>query len=507
MDWLHHIAAPACTHPPMLFSLCAGFTPAFLAFAEASDSFLIHFWGKTSRGKTTLAQIAASPWGCAADPNDAPSLTFVRRWNLTGNGLEGLAEAHSDLPLVLDELGSATMGDIRPLVYQLSGGQGKTAMTASREMKEPRVWRTIVISTGELSLHARMADPDGDGVRVQMVKGGLTHRALDVELADIASGAPEVDRERIVSGIKVACARYYGTAGPELIRRMVERFASVTEARAYIKQRMSALTPHLTREALPAETARAVRRFALVAVAGEFAAEVGLIPAKPEAVMDAVRQVVDGWLGASGETDDTRIVEAVRSFILRHEARFQTVSADFAVQNRVGYLDRKDGLWMLTSTGLREAAPGNDVTTIARAIRRAGFLHTTDDHLAHKARLPDGSRPRLYAVKTTIIDGVDAEKVGQHQKSVGPLGPLGPSHIPPLIEPKTQAVPPGPKDGETRYCDTKGMVLAPVAPPAKTQLGPPGTRATQGLAPVAPVAPPKNSVSQLFAGPNDVVEF
>jgi len=123
-DWQRRIATPACDHPLMLFALCAGLAPVFLAFAEASDSFIVHLWGTTSKGKTTLVQIAVSPWGCAADPNDAPSLAFLRRWNVTGNGLEGLAEAHSDLPLGLDELGSATVGDVRPLVYQVAGGRG-----------------------------------------------------------------------------------------------------------------------------------------------------------------------------------------------------------------------------------------------------------------------------------------------------------------------------------------------------------------------------------------------
>ncbi|WP_295408823.1 DUF927 domain-containing protein [uncultured Thiocystis sp.] len=138
-DWQAQVAATVCRHLPMLFALCAGLAPCWLTFAEAGDSFVIHFWGRTSRGKTTVGQIAASPWGCGADPNDAPERIFIRRWNLTGNGLEGLAEAHSDLPLVLDELGSSTLGDIRPLIDQLAGGQGKTALNSARDMKEPRI--------------------------------------------------------------------------------------------------------------------------------------------------------------------------------------------------------------------------------------------------------------------------------------------------------------------------------------------------------------------------------
>lgn len=279
-----------------------------MTFAEAGDSFVIHFWGRTSRGKTTVGQIAASPWGCGADPNDAPERTFIRHWNLTGNGLEGLAEAHSDLPLVLDELGSSTIGDIRPLIYQLAGGQGKPALNSAREMKEPRSWRTIAISTGELSLHAKMSDPDGDGTKSRSVKGGLTHRALDIEIADIAGASPASEREGIVSNLKIACARQYGTAGPELVRCLAARFETAAQVRAWVREQIAVVMGDLAPPGLPAETARSVRRFALIAVAGEFAVRTGLIPATAAQVRACVNMAVTAWLNTSAETDEERII-------------------------------------------------------------------------------------------------------------------------------------------------------------------------------------------------------
>ena len=427
----------------MLFALCAGLAPALLSFAEAGDSFILHFHGTTSRGKTTLGQVAASPWGCAADPNDAPSLTFVRRWNVTGNGLEGLAEAHSDMPLVLDELGSSTVGDIRPLVYQLSGGQGKTAMNSAREMKEPRSWRTIAISTGEISIHARMADPTGDGTQSKTIKGGLTHRALDVEIDDIASGVPAEQRGDTVTGIKVACARHYGTAGPELIRLLAARFQTHAEARAYVRERITALAPQLAPAGLPAETGRAVRRFALIAVAGEFASLTGLIPATVEQVIGAAKATTDKWLSVSADTDDERIIASVRAFILRHESRFQRINepARFdgggnriepePVRDRVGYVDHGAGKWMFTDAGLTEAAPGHDRTTIARTLRKHGYLFT-NEHGKLRARMSVGSdRPWLFVVPSSIL----GEESGNLSETPGQPGQPGHDQQPQGFEP------------------------------------------------------------------------
>jgi uncharacterized protein (DUF927 family) len=400
-SWLSLVAAPAASHKAMLFALSAGFSPAFLAFAEASDSSILHFWGLTTRGKTTLAQIAASPWGCAADPNDAPSLSFVRRWNLTGNGLEGLAEAHSDLPLVLDELGASTASDIRPMVYSIAGGQGKTAMSSDRKLKEPRAWRTIGISTGEGSLSARMAESGA-------VKGGLVHRAIDIEVSDIAAETPKAQRGSVVESIKSACARHYGTAGPVLVETIAREFGTASAARAYLKREIASIMQEISIPGLPQEVDRALKRFALICAAGEFAARHGLIPCEPAAVRGAVKAAARAWLEANADTDDLRIVASVRAFIHRHAARFQSMNdTGRIVPDRVGFVDYTEGEWMLFPAGLQEAAPGNDLVTIARALKAAGHLRTDKEERLTARVSVEGNRPRLYVVTRSLMTDED----------------------------------------------------------------------------------------------------
>ena len=507
-DWQTQVAATVCRHPPMLFALCAGLAPCWLTFAEAGDSFVIHFWGRTSRGKTTVGQIAASPWGCGADPNDAPERTFIRRWNLTGNGLEGLAEAHSDLPLVLDELGSSTLGDIRPLIYQLAGGQGKTALNSARDMKEPRSWRTIAISTGELSLHAKMSDPDGDGTKSRTVKGGLTHRALDIEIADIAGASPESDREGIVSNLKIACARQYGTAGPELIRHLTARFETAAQVRTWVREQIAVVMGDLAPPGLPAETARGVRRFALIAVAGEFAVQTGLIPATAAQVRACVKMAVTTWLlSTSAETDEERMIASVRAFILRHAARFQPDEEPVAapltdrwgdpcpakrpepVRDRVGFVNHAKQLWMFTDAGLVEAAPGNDKTTIARTLRHQGYLFTNETGKL-KARIKVGeSRPWLYVVKGTILDS-ESDQPGLAPGQPGPdQQPSGQEPVPIFQDQPGQ---PGPINGLARHNLPDLGAAVPVVPVAQDHRDSLECQPALGVVPPVPVVPPKN---------------
>jgi len=127
-EWQRNVAMLCSGHPFLVFTLAQGFTGPLLKAARL-DSGGFHLYGLSSRGKTCAAQVAASVWGCGADPADAPDLAFIRRWNATTNALEGLAAAHSDGLLVLDELGTCTARDFGKAVYDLAGGQGKSALS------------------------------------------------------------------------------------------------------------------------------------------------------------------------------------------------------------------------------------------------------------------------------------------------------------------------------------------------------------------------------------------
>ncbi|MDD3609824.1 MAG: DUF927 domain-containing protein [Halothiobacillaceae bacterium] len=404
-DWRREVGEHIAGSDALLFVACAGLAAPWLWLADG-DSFIVHLWGRTSRGKTTLAQVGASIWGCGVDPAEAPALSFVRRWNTTGNGLEGLAEAHTDLPLCLDELGAGQHRDMAPLIYQLAGGQGKTAMSADRQLKAPRAWRTIALSTGEMSLEGKLSEHGP-------VKGGLLHRALDVEVSDIAAHLTEGARAAFVQGIKRACAVNYGTAGPAVLKSILATYPDAQTARAAVREYLDDAAAELTSPHHAPEQARAMRRFALVAWAGIFAASHGVLPTTPDRVWDAVQAIAGRWGGDTTGTDGERILEAVRAFIIKNGARFQDVTSSIKPAPLYGYRDASLGRWMITKEALLEAAPGHDIVTIARAIKEAWHLFTNDSKLTVKCTVPDGSRPRLYVVKDSIFDDEAPKPGGQ----------------------------------------------------------------------------------------------
>jgi uncharacterized protein (DUF927 family) len=66
----------------------------------SAESGGINLKGPSSIGKTTVLHMAGSAWG--GNPSDSNG--YNQTWRATSNGLEGVASAHSDTLLCLDEL-------------------------------------------------------------------------------------------------------------------------------------------------------------------------------------------------------------------------------------------------------------------------------------------------------------------------------------------------------------------------------------------------------------------
>ncbi len=148
-DWKSNVAELCSGNPILLFWVCASLSAPLLRLVNQEGGGF-HLHGRTSRGKTTAQQIAASVWGDGTDPAEGREAAFVRKWNLTKNATEGLAEAHNDLPLIIDEIGEVDPREFGRTIYQLAGGQGKGRMRADATLKAAKIWRTLILSTGEL---------------------------------------------------------------------------------------------------------------------------------------------------------------------------------------------------------------------------------------------------------------------------------------------------------------------------------------------------------------------
>ena len=173
-----------------------------------------NLFGQSSRGKTTCLQAAASVWGRGGTPG------FVRAWRATANGLEGAAAQSSDTVMVLDELGMVDARDAAQAFYGLANGAGKQRAGRDGSPREPKSWRVLFLSSGELPVEAKLSEAPG-----RKARAGQLVRLLDVPADRGAgfgvfdNGGPNGDAAALAKSIKLAAMSNYGTAGPAFVRQ------------------------------------------------------------------------------------------------------------------------------------------------------------------------------------------------------------------------------------------------------------------------------------------------
>lgn len=418
-DWQKHVAEPCRGNPFLVFSLCLAFAGPLVKAARA-ESGGIHFYGRSSRGKTTAAQVAASVFGCGADPSDS-GFSYVQKWNATVNAFEALLAAHNDALLVLDEIHTCDAKDFGRVIYNLAGGRGKSRLDKNAELRQQRTWRTLVLSTGEKSARQKIEEED------KRIFDGQRLRLLDVPTDyGIITDAHGSEPGDFVLSLKRACAQYYGTAGTTFIRALIEKYGNHNALAAVVQRELEGCERALASPSLGPVEQRGLRRLALVQVAGQLARELNVLPFDHAEIAQAVQVVTRAWL-----SDDVTLPEAVRGaqqlqgFIQRHQARFRNADNDHETpRDLAGYLhrDSKNGmLYLFTPGGFTEAVAGYDRKDVARELhaRRLLFLNEFDRFVSrHQIRIGgEDKRLRLYAVKDDILEHDFSSTITETQKS------------------------------------------------------------------------------------------
>jgi hypothetical protein len=261
--WQKGVAALVSTHAIPVLAVSTALAGPLLALA-GHEGGGINFFGASSRGKTTVAQAAASVWGRGSSPG------FVRAWRATANGLEGVAASATDTVLILDELGVVEARDAASAIYGLANGTGKARAARDGSLRDPKTWRTLILSTGELPIEGKLAEDKG-----RRAKAGQLVRMLDIP-ADrgfgfgiFDHGGQDGDASRIADAIKRAAVTDYGIAGPEFVRGLLSKDPerAVRDLRMYIDDFVSSRVP----SGADGQVIRAAQRLGLIGAAGELA--------------------------------------------------------------------------------------------------------------------------------------------------------------------------------------------------------------------------------------------
>jgi putative DNA primase/helicase len=397
--WQNLVAGRALGNPNFIFALSYGFSGPLLERLNF-PGVGIHYYGDTTKGKTTVLEADASIWG--------QGRRYLRAWRATANGLEGTCVQHTDTLLVLDEIAEINSRELNEVAYFLVNGQGKTRSDRYGEAKAAKSWRVPLLSSGEESLRIKLA---AAGISI---KEGQSLRILDIpcvgnyglfdDLHGFENGA------LFSLAIREAASQHYGHAGPAFVKALIKQNrGDLAQRHAEILLRFSTQNH---------QEARAARCFALAALAGELATEAGIVPWESDDATSAALKVFCFWCDARETSlfgaEHFQILSRVSEFIDAHsDSRFSdrnwtpsyhpihgyVTNSEPTIRDRAGYWDDSgtSRVYLFTAGGLKEATKGFEFKRVLKALKDAGaFAHPGADATACVTRIPGNCTRRLY---------------------------------------------------------------------------------------------------------------
>ena len=276
--WRLEVAAPCSGNSRLVLALSAAFAASCIGLLNMEGGG-IHLRGLAVRENPPL-KMWLHP--CSG------RRPYLRTWRQTDNGLEGVASLHSDLMLILDELGQLEPKDAGKIAYMLANGQGKGRSTRDGSPRAVATWRLLFLSSGEISLGDLVTQSGGK------IRAGQEVRVIDLP-ADAGAGMGLLEHvpDGLTPGafadhLKQAAATHYGHALTAFVTELVKDRERLTQ---YLREGRDTLASELCAGIEDGQIRRVAQRFAIVAAAGELATAFGLTGWEPEEAERAAKAV------------------------------------------------------------------------------------------------------------------------------------------------------------------------------------------------------------------------
>ena len=418
--WQSGVAALAVGNDRVALFLAAAFAgPLLDVIGEPSGG--LHYVGDSRTGKSTAVVVAASVWG--KPTADAQ----MRGWRATANGLEGVAAETSDALLILDEMGQADPREVGDVIYMLANESGKQRASRTGAARRRQSWRTLFLSTGEITLAQKMGEA-----------GKKAMAGLEVRLVNLPADAGadmgifqnlhgRLTPAALAEELKRAAQRHHGIAARAFLARLATDRGAIG---AELRETLEVLRAAFMAEHVPDGAAGQIRsvagRFALIGAAGELARDYGVLPWPEGEALRAAGACFTAWLverGGTSSGEDATALAQVRAFLEAHgESRFTLLTAplfgDEPAAPEVARTINRAGFRRLTGSGhterweylilpetwKTEVCKGLDAKRTAEMLARRGFLiGGTQRHRTVVQRIPaEGSR-RFYLMSGAIL--------------------------------------------------------------------------------------------------------
>ena len=372
-DWLNMYINEVKGHLLLELAVVFGISALVTSFLKYKREIefagiIFSFTGQSSTGKSTAAALAVS---VAGNPTKG-SQTLFRSWNATRNALEGYLSNNFGVPIVFDELSSATFKDTTGLLYSIAEGQGRQRSNVHGEVKTPKNWGTSVISTSEYSIFTDSAQNDGLRVRTIEINEQFTINATNAD------------------NIKKAVALNHGHVLPLVAQYLINREDEVIQ---WFYKEVDWFEAKLNSET----NNTGIRMFKRYAVITTSAKILGRVLATDIDIAKIRDYFIDYHAHTVSERSlADKAIEVITQFVAQNRGKF---SDDTALKNmfeNYGLIALKDNhieVKIIASVFKNMLLEHHfqDVNNVVNALRDKGFIESDHDRITTKRTVKDGN--------------------------------------------------------------------------------------------------------------------
>ncbi|MBT1073955.1 DUF927 domain-containing protein [Geobacter grbiciae] len=391
--WKNHVAVYCPGNSRLIFSMSSAFAaPLLRPLGMEGGGF--HLFGDSTGGKSTFLKIVASVCG-------GPD--YIRGWRSTDNALEEVAAGHNDALLILDEMAQIDPRKVGDIAYMLANEMGKlrSGYSGTRPLL---TWRLLTLSSGEITLSECMHAGGKKAMAGQEV------RLVDIP-ADAGAGSGLFEclhgferPEELASLMQTNASCVYGSPFVEFLECLT---ADLQGGLRITRDAMSEFLSQFQRPNAAPQQRRIMKRFALVAAAGELTTHYGITGWPPGEAMRGVAKCLRDWeafkYGDEIQRSD-QMVEQVLCFLeSQGKSRFQDLQdrnfpgagcAGFRHGNDNGVID----FFIKPEVFHTEVCAGFDTRQMCRLLSSRGILIAPTGRYEVLQRVPayGGKACRFY---------------------------------------------------------------------------------------------------------------
>ncbi|MEN2004150.1 DUF927 domain-containing protein [Staphylococcus hominis] len=370
-DWLNMYINEVKGHLLLELAVVFGISALVTSFLKYKREIefagiIFSFTGQSSTGKSTAAALAVSVAGNPTKGNQ----TLFRGWNATRNALESYLSNNFGIPIVFDELSSATFKDTTGLLYSIAEGQGRQRSNVHGEVKTPKNWGTSVISTSEYSIFTDSAQNDGLRVRTIEINEQFTTNATNAD------------------NIKKAVALNHGHVLPLVAQYLINREDEVIQ---WFYKEVDWFEAKLNSET----NNTGIRMFKRYAVITTSAKILGRVLATDIDIAKIRDYFIDYHVHTVSERSlADKAIEVITQFVAQNRGKF---SDDKALKNMMenhGLIALKDEyieVKIIASVFKNMLVENHfqDVNNVVNALRDKGFIESDHDRITTKRTVKD----------------------------------------------------------------------------------------------------------------------